>query len=79
MQSQAQAPEPFTGSSYDKDLPHLPRSWEEALSLFEHSDGIAQTFGADFRRAVVAAKRQEIGTFAEKVTAFEIETYRDDV
>jgi len=79
MQSQAQAPEPFTGSSYDQDLPHLPRSWEEALSLFEHSDGIAQTFGADFRRAVVAAKRQEIGTFAEKVTAFEIETYRDDV
>jgi len=79
MQAKATPPKAFTGSSYDQDLPRLPASWEEALLRFESSDFIEQTFGAAFRRAVVAAKRQEIGTFAEKVTPFEIQTYRDDV
>ena len=79
MQAQSQPPEPFTGSSYEQDLPRLPRSWDEALAWFEGSGFIERTFGAGFRRAMVAAKRQELSTFAEQVSAFEIETYRDDV
>lgn len=79
IEAGATPPAAFTGSSYDQDLPRLPSSWEEALARFEHSDFIEQTFGAAFRRAVVAAKRQEIGTFAEKVTPFELQSYRDEV
>ena len=79
IQTKAKAPKAFTGSSYDQDLPRLPASWEEALVRFEGSSFVEETFGAAFRRAVVAAKRQEIGTFAEKVTPFELQTYRDEV
>ena len=75
----ASPPAPFTGSSYDQDLPRLPSSWPEALVRFESSDFVERTFGAAFRRAMVAAKRQEIHTFAEQVSTFEIQTYRDDV
>ena len=79
MDAKAAPPAPFTGSSYDQDLPRLPSSWPGALVRFESSDFVERTFGAAFRRAMVAAKRQEIHTFAEQVSTFEIQTYRDDV
>ena len=79
IKAKAQPPAPFTGSSYEQDLPRLPTSWTDALLVFHNSDFVERTFGAAFRRAFVAAKKQEIDTFAEAVSAFEIAAYRGEV
>lgn len=79
MQDQAKPPAPFTGSSYDQDLPKLPGSWNQALAAFEASGFVMETFGPEFVRAFGAAKRQEIEEFASVVTAFETQTYRAEV
>ena len=75
----AEPPAAFTGSSYDQDLPRLPASWNDSLFRFERSGFIERTFGDTFRQAFVAAKKQEIDTFAEAVSAVEIATYRGEV
>ena len=59
--------------------PRLPTSWTDALLVFQNSDFVERTFGAAFRRAFVAAKKQEIDTFAEAISAFEIAAYRGEV
>ena len=79
IKAKAEPPAPFTGSSYEQDLPRLPTSWTDALLVFQNSDFVERTFGAAFRRAFVAAKKQEIDTFAEAVSAFEIAAYRGEV
>ena len=57
IEAGAQPPAPFTGSSYEQDLPRLPTSWPDALLAFQ-----SVTCGANlrdaFRRAFVAAKKQ---------------------
>ena len=75
----SEPPAPFTGSSYDQDLPRLPSSWTDALLAFQTSDFVERCFGQAFLRAFVAAKKQEIDTFAEAVSALEIATYRGEV
>ena len=79
IEAGAQPPAAFTGSSYEQDLPRLPTSWPDALLAFQSSDFVERTFGTAFLRAFVAAKKQEIDTFAEAVSAFEIATYRGEV
>ena len=46
IKAKAQPPAPFTGSSYEQDLPRLPTSWTDALLVFQNSDFVERTFGA---------------------------------
>lgn len=73
-----QDPQPPTkGDAYSGDLEQLPRIWDQAVDVFEHSEVMAGIFAPVLRSIFVKAKRQEIARFMEEVSAFEYKTYMD--
>lgn len=76
LQRKAPPPEPVTGNSHEADLSDLAGSWHEALGMFAASDRVRRILHPEFVEAFVACKQQEQAVFADRVTDFEIQTYR---
>lgn len=68
-------PAPPTQSGPGKPEATLPGNWETALRVFEHSDFIRESLGAEFQRAVSAIKHVEQEQFLAQVSPLEYDTY----
>lgn len=53
----------------------LPGNWETALQVFEKSEFIRKSLGAEFQRAMTAVKRVEQEQFLATVSPLEYDTY----
>ncbi|RMD94354.1 MAG: glutamine synthetase [Alphaproteobacteria bacterium] len=71
IEAGAEPPAPITGNAYAADLPQLPASWPEALTLFEKDEGMTGIFGEELQRNLVLTKRQEM-RLSEKLSAEEL-------
>ncbi|WP_019528489.1 glutamine synthetase family protein [Dasania marina] len=61
--------------SVNKPEASLPRSWRDALELFEASTYVKEHLGAPFQEAFSAVKHAEQEEFEGRVSAFEYDTY----
>lgn len=72
-------PEPINASNGEPQGENLPTKWETALECFETAEPIGPLFGPELNRSIVEAKRQEQRVFAQHMSGFELNTYRDVV
>ena len=66
--------EPTTHTS-ENVTPTLPRTWQDAVTLFEQSEFIKDYLGEPFRHAFTAIKREEQLEFDRHISAFEYDSY----
>jgi glutamine synthetase len=62
----------FTGNAYESDSSRVPASMPEALELWEKSDWIKQTFGAEVQAHYANMARVEIAAYGKAVTDWEL-------
>jgi len=62
----------FTGNAYDSDSSRVPASMPEALSLWENSVWIKETFGAEVQSHYANMARVEIAAYGKAVTDWEL-------
>lgn len=62
----------FTGNAYDSDSSRIPASMPEALELWEKSDWVKQTFGAEVQGHYANMARVEIAAYGKAVTNWEL-------
>jgi len=74
IKNNLEAPEPVTGSAYEKDLKRLPRSFEEALMEFENSIWTEKILGT-IKKRYLELKKKELQKFLISITDWEIESY----
>ncbi len=79
LQRGLRPPAPVSGNAYDAGSALLPRRWQQALDLFDGAPLVREILPADFVAMYRACKQQEIDTFAEHVSAFELSSYLEVV
>ena len=62
----------FAGNAYDSDSSRVPSSMPEALDLWEKSDWVKQTFGAEVQAHYANMARVEIAAYGKAVTDWEL-------
>jgi glutamine synthetase len=62
----------FTGNAYESDSSRVPASMPEALDLWEKSDWVKQTFGAQVQGHYANMARVEIAAYGKAVTDWEL-------
>ena len=62
----------FTGNAYESDSSRVPASMPEALELWEKSEWIKQTFGAEVQAHYANMARVEIAAYGKAVTDWEL-------
>ncbi len=62
----------FTGNAYDSDSSRVPASMPEALELWETSEWVKQTFGAQVQAHYANMARVEIAAYGKAVTDWEL-------
>jgi len=62
----------FAGNAYDSDSSRVPASMPEALELWEKSDWVKQTFGAEVQAHYANMARVEIAAYGKAVTDWEL-------
>jgi glutamine synthetase len=62
----------FTGNAYDSDSSRIPASMPEALELWENSEWVKQTFGAEVQAHYANMARVEIAAYGKAVTDWEL-------
>ena len=62
----------FTGNAYDSDSSRVPSSMPEALDLWEKSEWVKQTFGAEVQAHYANMARVEIAAYGKAVTDWEL-------
>lgn len=62
----------FTGNAYDSESPRVPASMPEALELWENSEWVRQTFGAEVQKHYANMARVEISAYGKAVTDWEL-------
>jgi glutamine synthetase len=62
----------FTGNAYESDSSRVPASMPEALELWEKSEWIKQTFGAEVQAHYANMARVEITAYGKAVTDWEL-------
>ena len=67
--------DPVEGNGYQTKVEHLPRSWAEALRLFEQSEFIADYLGPRFQKLYSAVRNAERRRFDGVVTPTELDWY----
>jgi glutamine synthetase len=72
-------PEPITGNAYDRHLPQVPLTWQDAVDAFEHSPEMARTFAPQLIENLVRTKRQEIHYMNELSRDEMLDLYLDTV
>jgi glutamine synthetase len=70
---------PLATDAYRSDHARIPSTWTGALVAFEQGEVSRPLLDPLLARSIVLCKRQEIETFAARMTEFEIETYRGTV
>ncbi len=69
-------PPPATeGDAYQQHGINLPRHLPDSLQRLEQSDFVREYFGQEFLRVFLAAKRQELAEFDQRVTTLEYDAY----
>lgn len=66
---------PVEGNAYELETEPLPRSWAEALRVFDASAFIAEYFGTRFQRLYSAVRNAERRRFEAGVTPTELDWY----
>ncbi|MEM8571862.1 MAG: glutamine synthetase family protein [Pseudomonadota bacterium] len=72
-------PAAMTSPTETQEAPLLPTTWAAAIERFALSAALRRLFSPALIDAFVGMKRQEIGVFSQRMSAFEIETYRERV
>ena len=73
-------PPPSTeGSAYDVNLPSLPLTWQTAYGAFAKGSVLGDLLPDVFRHMLLDCKAQEMRRFAADISAFEYQTYLDQV
>jgi glutamine synthetase len=62
----------FTGNAYESDSSRVPASMPEALDLWEKSEWVKQTFGAEVQAHYANMARVEIAAYGKAVTDWEL-------
>lgn len=75
LERAASPPPPCDANAYEAGVPDLPLSMHDALRLFERSEFVRRSFGAEFRRVYAALKRSEIAPFQDEISPLERSTY----
>jgi glutamine synthetase len=76
----AEMPPPaLVGSAYDAHLPALPASWENARDCFANATVLGGLLPDVLRRMLLDCKAQEMRRFAGDISAFEYQSYLDQV
>ena len=63
--------DPFVGNAYASDSAHVPSSMAEALTLWEGSTWVRDTFGAEVQEHYANMARVEIAAYGKAVTDWE--------
>ncbi|GKX33863.1 MAG: glutamine synthetase [Rhizobiaceae bacterium MnEN-MB40S] len=71
--------DPVEGDAARRELPSLPVDWTSSIDAFENGSIMADLFDPVLCNALVSCKRQEVNTFLDQVSDFEIETYLEIV
>ena len=73
-------PPPSTeGSAYDVNLPSLPLTWQTAYGAFAKGSVLGDLLPDVFRHMLLDCKAQEMRRFAADISAFEYQSYLDQV
>ena len=75
----APPPPPTEGSAYDVNLPSLPLTWQTAYGAFAKGSVLGNLLPDVFRHMLLDCKAQEMRRFAADISAFEYQTYLDQV
>jgi len=75
LDSGAEPSPPIKGEAGKKDGLELPLDWDWALDVFEGSERMRRTLGAELHRVFAAMKRQEQATLFARVTDAEFDAY----
>jgi len=67
--------QPIEGNAYAQTEPEIPRTWNEAQSVFAHSEWIREYLGADFQHIFGALKAEEFRRFEQQITPLEYAWY----
>src|SRR5690606_32165027 len=74
--AQTEAPAPETSNSHATHRPAIARDWHQALEWLGTSSHATRILDPEFIAAFAACKHQEQAVFADRVTDFELQTYR---
>ena len=72
-------PPPTEGSAYDVNLPSLPLTWQTAYGAFAKGSVLGDLLPHVFRHMLLDCKVQEMRRFAANISAFEYQSYLDQV
>ena len=75
----APPPPPTEGSAYDVNLPSLPLTWQTAYGAFAKGSVLGDLLPDVFRHMLLDCKAQEMRRFAADISAFEYQSYLDQV
>ena len=75
----APPPPPTEGSAYDVNLPSLPLTWQTAYGAFAKGSVLGNLLPDVFRHMLLDCKAQEMRRFAADISAFEYQSYLDQV
>jgi glutamine synthetase len=70
---------PLATDAYSSDMKRIPNDWADALHAFRQGEATRPLFNPVLSNSIIECKRQEIATFAARMTDFEIDTYRGTV
>jgi glutamine synthetase len=79
MEDALEPPPPISGNAYALDLPHLPRTWEDAIREFEASPLIARILPDELIRNYLLTKRQEMRYYEGLSETERVDLYLDTV
>lgn len=67
--------EPIAGNAYAQTEAEIPRTWQDAQTVFARSEWIREYFGADFQHIYSALKAEEMRAFERQITPLEYRWY----
>ena len=79
LADQMQAPQEVSGNAYDQDFADLPCEMGVAMALFAQSERMKQIFGPTIHSLFLGTKGQEWERFAQHVSAFEFESFANNL
>lgn len=66
---------PIAGNAYAQTEPEIPRTWNDAQTVFAQSRWVREYFGEDFQHIYCALKAEEMRVFEQQITPLEFQWY----
>jgi len=66
---------PIVGNAYIQTTAEIPRTWQDAQTVFAQSRWIREYFGEDFQHIFGALKAEEMRVFEQQITPLEFQWY----